>query len=133
MAVYATRDDRDRLGVLGTAYAELDPTEIDGALAAASAFADDYLAKRFTLPLTAWSDSLRLAVVRLADWQLMTKRGFNPEDRGDVAVRTGQEDSMKWLRDLAKGELSAQGIVDSTPTVTETRDVVVRSKPKRGW
>lgn len=133
MSQYATLDDLTRLGLGGPALASLDSTTRTAALTARSGFADGFLAKRFTLPLSAWGEDLREAVVHLASWDLLCRRGFDPTSGSGAAVQINAERSERWLRDLAAGRIEPVGYVDATPTVTETRSVVVVSRPRRGW
>jgi len=133
MSQYATTDDLTRLGIGGNTLAAVDSTSRTAALVAWSAYADGYLAKRFTLPLVAWGDDLRQAVVDLAAWKVLATRGFDPTSAKDVAVRDSRDDAEAWLTKVARGTIEPQGITDSTPAVTETRSVVVVSRPRRGW
>lgn len=133
MSQYATTDDLTRLGLGGAALASLDSTTRTAALVARSAFADGFLAKRYTLPLSAWGEDLREAIVHLASWDLLSRRGFDPTAANDAAVQINMERAEAWLTKVARGVIEPQGITDSTPSVTETRSVVVVSRPRRSW
>ncbi len=100
-----------------------------------SVFADGYLggSGRYTLPLTAWGDDLRLAVCQLAAWDLMSvSRGFNPETPSGAMWMTRRDEAMRWLEGVAAGRVVPAGIVDSSPALTET-GVAIYTEPQRGW
>ncbi len=133
MSQYATLDDLTRLGLGASALTAIDNTTRTAALASRSAYADGFLAKRFTLPLSAWGDDLREAVVHMASWDLLSRRGFDPTAANDAAVQVNMERAERWLRDVAAGRVEPVGYVDATPTVADARSVVVASRPRRGW
>lgn len=105
---YATISDLERLGLTARALEGVNPADIDGALLAASSEADGYLASRYGshLPLTTWPDSLRMAVARMAAFQIMSAIGFNPEDGSHIALRMSYEDARRWLRDVSAGRVT---------------------------
>jgi phage gp36-like protein len=106
---YATTTDLASFGLPAAATADLDSSDLNAQLEAASATADSYLASRgYALPLTSWGQDLTSAVCRIAAWSIMVNlRGVNPEDPGHAAIRLGQQDAMGWLRDVAKGVANA--------------------------
>lgn len=130
---YADRTDFTRLGLPAGALTSVPTDSQDAQLAAASSFVDGYLAKRFTLPLSAWGDDVTRATCAVAAWDSLTVRGFNPNSPADVAVRMRYEDIVRWLEKVASGAVVPQGIVDATPTVRERRGAAVVSRPRRGW
>lgn len=133
MTVYATQADLESHGVGGSAFAELPSNVIEDALSSASATADEYLAQRFALPIVSWGTQLRAAVASIAAHQLFGVRGYNPSLGPDEVVRQRFKDAMDWLRDVREGSAAGVGIVDSSPSDTETRHVIVVSRPRRGW
>ncbi len=130
---YATRTDLDAMGYPSATLAGVSTTIQDAALDAASSLVDGYLVRRFTLPLSAWGDDLRRAVVHIAAWDLLCRRGFRPGDGADEAVRMRYEDAMSWLKDVSAGRVEPQGVTDASPAVAESFGVVVVSHPRRGW
>lgn len=100
------------------------------ALVNASAEADDYLASQYTLPLSAWPDSLSMHVAHIAAYRLATGRGFNTEG-GPTTLRTLYDDAIAWLKAIRAGSGLA-GVTDSTPTVEEGGTYVV-TNTRRGW
>lgn len=133
MTVYATQADLALLGIAADAYASMDPAVLDAALLRASSMADEYIAQRFTLPLTAWSQQLKSSVCAIAVHDLLAIRGYNPAMGADEVVRLRYDDAMRWLRELRNGDVAGIGLVDSTPTTDETHHVVVVSAPSRRW
>jgi phage gp36-like protein len=134
VTVYATAADLEKYAAGSSAFASMPSDTVNAALSAASALADEYLAQRFTLPLTAWSDKLRSAVCALAAHELFGVRGYNPELGPDEVIRQRHDDALRWLREVRDGDAAGIGLTDSTPAETETRHVVVvTSRPRRGW
>ena len=68
----------------------------------------------------------------MAAWGLLARRGFNPEAGADIAVRRNYEDAVGWLRDVARGHLEPDGLVDASPAELEELPEI-RSEPRRQW
>lgn len=133
MARYAEAADLAQVGLSSDLTTGIDAAVINGVLDKRSRFADGYLAGRWTLPLTAWGDDLRLAVCQLAAWDIMTTVvGMNPEDASNSNWRDRRDEALSWLRDVAAGKVTPVGIVDTTPDVPEA-GVSIGSEPLRGW
>ena len=100
----------------------------DRHLIAACERADDLLSDaRYVLPLTAWGDSLRQDVRKIAIWNIFAEEiGFNPELAVDNVIRQNHDDAMSALR---RGSYS--GIVDSTPATDEGEAYVVCGTPRQ--
>ncbi|MFO0559060.1 MAG: phage protein Gp36 family protein [Polyangiales bacterium] len=130
---YAIAADLERFGIASDALATLPPTTIDAALDRASAVADEYLAQRFALPLAAWSEQLRAAVCAIAAHDLLAIRGYNPTLGGDEVARLRYEDAMRWLREVRDGSAAGMGLIDASPSESETRHGAVVSRRRRGW
>lgn len=128
---YADATDLERYGLPPDALEEIDSDTKTAALEAASKVADGYLGSAFVLPITAHGEDLTRAVVAIAVYDLMTRRGYNP-DGTDSNIRLRYEDAIRWLDRVAAGRLTPADIVDSTPEVFEGGSFVV-SKAKRGW
>ena len=67
MPRYATTTDLARIGIASNALASIDTAAKEDALDACSSLADGYLSGRYTLPLSAWADDLRLHVAGMAE------------------------------------------------------------------
>lgn len=135
MSVYATAADLTRLAIPAEALEGITVEDQDAALSAASSVADGYLASRYTLPLTSWGDDLRRAVCLIAAYDLMTRRGYNPEG-GDEQLRLRYEDAIRWLERVADGKVTPPAEDSSTAGTSASAGLgspEVRSGTKRGW
>lgn len=128
---YANLDDLDALGMPVAALATRTPSQRAAALAAASEKADSKLGVAFDLPLVAWGLDLTEAVCKIAAYDLLSVRGFNP-DGADENIRVRHDDAWTWLRDVADAKAVPVGIVDSTADVDDAGIAVV-SYASRGW
>lgn len=113
------------------------PSSIDDAtktqhLVSASGKASSYLAKQYTFPLVSWGDDVREAVVAIAVYTLMSRRGFNPANPGDQAIVKRYDDAIRWLEGVAKGLVEPSDIVDATPTEDAGGPLVASDEPL-GW
>ena len=102
---YADRTDLARHGVSTQVLARIPTGEQDEALDVMSAVADDYLGERFTLPLTAWSRSLRMHVAAMAAYELMSVRGYNV-DSSDKILKMRFDAAVAWLQVCTLGQLT---------------------------
>ncbi|HMI91565.1 MAG TPA: phage protein Gp36 family protein [Polyangiales bacterium] len=105
--------------------------DITDACIAASTSAEDYIAGAYEMPLTAWPESVRMHVARLAGANLLRNRGIDPEGP-DALVFDTERASVKWLTLISNGKLKPPGIVDSTPEEFEGGSVHVGGT-SRGW
>jgi len=131
MPRYATTTDLVRLGLPSTALTSVSSTTQEAALDAASSLADGYIASRKKLPLSAWGDDLRTVVARLAAYDLMVTRGYDPAAGRDDQLRLRHEDAMRWLRDFADGRIDSPSMVDATPDDTSDEATVYASSARR--
>lgn len=127
---YATIADLESAGLPPGALASV-PYDVQmKALERASRVADTYLRDRYTLPLACPIDqSLVDAVVQIAAWRLMSRRGFDPNSPGDATIRVNYEDAVKWLTRIANGQ--AQICVTQSHPVSYQPQV--GSSSPRGW
>ncbi len=114
MASYADPTDLVRFGLPAAATEGIDVGDIQAALDAASDLADGYLRARFTLPITAPTNDLKSAVARIAAYELLSTRGYNPETGSDPNVRDRYSDAIAWLKGVAKGDITP-ALTDSSP------------------
>ena len=133
MSQYATTTDLARFGAPAAALSAFDSTAQTAALVAASAVADGFLARRFTLPLAAWGDDLRKHVCWIAAYDLVSGRGFREDALGADTLEGRYDKAIAWLRGIAAGSVEPQGVTDASPTTRETAGVVVVSRTRRGW
>lgn len=134
MTRYASTTDLGRLGVATQALSGLDAATREDALDACSALADGYLSNRYSLPLSAWGDDLRLHVAGMAAFRLLAGRGYNPQVANDEVVRMLWEDAIRWLERVAAGTVTPAGITDATPEeAEELPSFAMVTNTSRGW
>lgn len=118
MALYATVEELQDQGIPPAGLGDLSEDTLETALTWASGKADSYFRKRFTLPLVSWGEDVKDAIVCLAIWRLLTRKGFNPQVPGHAAIAQNYSDAVKWLKDVASGEVEPD-VVDSTSSLDE--------------
>jgi phage gp36-like protein len=111
---YATITDLYTYGAPQKAFGQLTNTVLQAALDSASNYADGYLRNRWSLPLISWDTSITEIVCRIATYNLLSTRGFNPASGGDSNV----ED--RWKRAIRDLELIEKQQI--TPLVTPQPD-----------
>lgn len=112
MSRYADTEDFDRYGLPEGALAgDFHSDDVQAALDAASDIADSYLRGRFVLPITTHGGDLADAVCRIAAFNILSRRGYNPEGNADQ-VRLRYEDAIEWLKGVSTGRI--------TPALTDS-------------
>lgn len=129
---FANLDHLEGLGIPAAALGSVTPTKKVEQLAATTELASGILAGRYDLPIVAWGGDLTMATAKIAAYELLSVRGFNP-DGDDSNVRTRYEDAMKWLADVAAGRISPVGLIDSTPDEPDEGGAEIVTLPARGW
>lgn len=147
--VYATQADRNAHGVPASALGALTSQQIDAALASASAVMDGYFAGRYAMPLVSWDVSVVRCCVFIADYELMSTRGFNPAAGADanVAARyeemlTGRPGVEPWLKQVQR-RATHPAVVEAVQDAKHQRPRVLSSSvidcatgatgPNRRW
>lgn len=115
----------------GAALAGINDTDQATALTWASGVAASYLRKRYALPLVSWGEELKQKVGELAQWFLLTRRGFKPNSGSDEVARLRYEDAISWFKDVSRGLVEID-CVDQTPTVDEAGSLAA-SEPRSNW
>lgn len=147
MSSYATLAHLAQFGVPSSALSGISPDAQQAALDAASTRADGYLKNHFKLPITTPSIDLVEAICRIAAYNLLSVRGYNPETGGDTNLRDRFLDAVKWLEGVARGSItpdlqdSSPGGVLGGPYVVQSQlsdsggaSVIVAGSPRaRGW
>ncbi len=113
MAAYCTRAELTSLGIFSDALRTIGTDQQDTAIAAASDEMDGYLGARYKLPLTAWGQDVRLMCARLAVYNLIAVRGYNPSSPGDAQLLETHEMAERWLKRVSDGSL-ALTVTDSS-------------------
>jgi len=99
----------------------------------ASAEADGYIAKRYTLPLLAWGSDLRGHVRRMARYNCFSDRGFDPQNPADQALVRDFDRAMTWLEKVAVGDVELVDVVDSkgSPVIDKAAPLHDGAEPRR--
>jgi phage gp36-like protein len=105
-ASFATLQDLDDEGIPLAALASIPNSQKQRVLDKVSSFVAGYIGDKIQMPLIPpYDPAIVTAVVQIAVWRLLVRRGFNPEDQGDRVVRSGFNDAMAWLKDVANGKV----------------------------
>jgi hypothetical protein len=62
------------------------------------------MAKRFEFPLTSFSPALTMACAKIAVWELLSVRGYNPGTPQGELLKTRYDQAIGWLKDVAAGK-----------------------------
>jgi phage gp36-like protein len=133
MTAYATSGEFDLHGI----RPEARPTavlagDITSAIDAASKKADSYLRNRFSVPLASWGLDLTQAICAMAAYELVASLLlFQPEAGANQILVARNEAAIKWLREIADGHATPEGVTSSAPA--GVTDVTVSSDEPRGW
>jgi phage gp36-like protein len=129
---YATVDDLYRYGLQPIAVQNVPMANLTAELEAASRYADSKMRARYSLPLLAWDSSVTMHVCRIAAYNILVTRGYNPEAGADVAITQRYEQSLEWFDGVERQR--------THPNVTETANPQyatdlpqVISGTSRGW
>lgn len=99
---YATVAELYVYGAPEKAFGQLSTPTKEAALAAASNDVDTYLRGRYSLPLSAWDSSITEATCRIAAYNLLSVRGYNPASGSDVNIQDRYNAAIAWLRLVQK-------------------------------
>ena len=127
---YATLEDLYEAGLPPAAIGSVAYTTQQKALLRASRVADAYMRDRYTLPLEApFDQALTDAVVKIASYNLMVRRGYDQSAPGDLAIRMVYDDAIAFLKGVANGQL--QLAVNQTSPASLQPEIA--SALPRGW
>jgi len=110
---YATISDLTTTGIVVAALGTLSTLQQQAFLDEANAKIDSYIGAKFKLPLVSWGADLRGASVSMSAFSAIAMRGFDPEDEGDKVFASRKNEALRWLEQIAKGEVTPV-VVDST-------------------
>lgn len=148
LSQYASIADLKELGLPGTAFAPpLGMTQavfdaaVNAQIVAVSGKIDSYLRGKYAVPLTgalgpnSYPPEFRKATTDIEALELLTWRGFNPDQFDEVFVKRS-EAAYKWLSDIAKGT----AVVDLPPppptdpgSAPSPGAAAIATRPRRGW
>lgn len=124
------------LGIASISLASVSEGDRDQARASASSVVLSYLQKRYGLPLVSWSVDVKRAVATVAAFDLLARRGYNPTAGVDVMVQQRYDYAVQWLRDVARGIVEPESVVDSTPAEHEATPLIATGEAEwagRRW
>jgi len=99
---YASSTDLTTFGLPLTALGQLTAAQIAGALDVASQKVDSYLRGRYALPLLAWGSEITEATAKIAAYNLLTIRGYNPAAGADINIKLRFDDAITWLNKVQR-------------------------------
>lgn len=125
LAEYAERS------IAEAALADVSAERRTRAIEDAEDIARSYLLAGQLLPLTTAPASLKVAIAKIVDLELMDQRGRDPADvtMQSLAGRAGE--AHKWLVDVSMGRARMMPGLD--PEVPLEYSGQIRSQPRRGW
>jgi phage gp36-like protein len=97
LSSYATLTDLVTYGLPATALANVPTATQTANINDASDVVDTYLRGRYSLPLIAWGTEITQAVCKIAAYQILSVRGYNPASQADVNIRDRYLDTISWL------------------------------------
>lgn len=86
-----------------------------------SAYANSYCQKRHETPFNPAKvpDAIKYHVVQMVVYKMYLKRGFDPASEQDMLIKASFDESIQWLKDVAKGLVEIPRDADLTPDVDE--------------
>ena len=145
MSQYAQVQDLTTYGLPATALQSPNlPVQVqNAALSDASDIADSYLRGRYSLPLIAWGSELTQAVCRIAAYNLLSVRGYNPGASADVNIRDRYVDAIDWLNKVQRQAVHPNVTPQPNQTPNFNQPFVTsfsvistatgQKAPQRGW
>ena len=115
--LYAAVSDLALYGAPASAFSATTAGQQQAAVDAANQLADDYLGRRFALPLSTWGADLVQAVAAIATYNLIVVRGANPEAPGNIDLHARWQAAIDWLKGIAEGTITPPAMTgNSTAT-----------------
>lgn len=131
MATYCLVKEVGTLGINAAAIRGIEPGVISKEIASTSDLMDTYFADRFTLPLTAFDESVRKCCAALTGVALLRTRGASPEDRD--ALKDTESFWTRWLEKVAQGVVRPKATDSSVAAPTNGyRGARVKTASSRG-
>jgi phage gp36-like protein len=115
---YISKTDIERFGLNGYALEGIPAQTITDTCLAVSEEADAAFRARYNLPLLSWGSDVRACLAKIAAYELLVVRGFNPEVSADQNLAIRAADARAWLRAVARQEMQPN-VEPSPPQVPE--------------
>lgn len=138
MPAYCEIEDVTTVGVNVVALKKTPTEEITKAILFASGKIDSYIGAPvgpFNLPLTVWGGDIKRCASIIAAYDVISGRGYNPNDSESDVLRERYLDEIRWLEHIAARKAMPVGVTDTPvagggPVIGQPR---VRSNASRGW
>lgn len=138
---YATQQDAVDYGLVPSALGlDVTPAQVQKALDTRSAYADGKMRARYgyqNVPLPApYDPSIVQAVVHLATFDLLSRRGFDQANPNDVAVKIRYDAAVKFFDDVERQTQHPNVAIAAAPSTASAPPVAqpfVTSLPLQGW
>lgn len=115
---YAVLADLYRYGAPATAFGDISTSDQQAGLDEASAKVDEFLGARYPLPLISWPTSITEYACRIAAWNLISVRGYNPAMGGDENLRARYDDAIRQLTLIQKQQMHPNVVPQPNQNVT---------------
>jgi phage gp36-like protein len=120
-------------GLPAVAIANLPAGTVQATLDALSSEADGSIAGQFVLPLKQFPPELTKYVCWMAALELMSVRGYNPEDDRGLLISRDKR-AREWLDKVSKGLISPPGMIGADGNNEDQSGAGdLTSDPLRGW
>lgn len=140
---YATLDDLYTHGAPEKAFGQLTDDQKLAALEAASEYLDSYFRGRYSLPLAVWDISVTSNTCKIAAYNLLSARGYNPAAGSDINILERYNQAVAWAEKVQKQQ-AHPNVTPAQIDVPRTQQPVVitssvvnlatgRTSRTRGW
>lgn len=138
---YATQQDANDYGLIPSALGlDVSPAQVQKALDTRSAYADAKMRARYgyqNVPLPApYDPGIVQAVVHLATFDLLSRRGFDATNTTDVAVKLRYEEAVKYFDGIERQTIHPVVAVAANQSTAATPPVaqpLILSAENQGW
>lgn len=140
---YGSLTDLYTFGAPQQAFGALTDAQKLAALDAASRKIDSYLRGRYQLPLVAWGTEITECMAKIAAYDLICVRGFNPAAGADANLRIRYEDATAFLGAVQRQAAHPDVTPAASPSAAYSIPLVISSSAvaagsgargtNRGW
>jgi phage gp36-like protein len=129
MSSYASLADLYKYGAPATAFGVLSGADQQAGLDEASAKIDEFLAARYPLPLISWPVSITEYAARIAAYNLLSVRGYNPAigNEGDTSLKSRYDDAIRQLTLIQKQQMHPAVVAQPNQAPTYEQPAVYTS------
>ena len=122
----ATSSDLTLYGMMGTGFGKLTASQISACLQAASDEVYSALSGRFAPPYEDWDTATVIAVCKIAAWELLNLRGYNPAAGPDKNIADRATQAREWINGV-KNKAIHPRIVAAAAQTTYDQPIVTTS------